>query len=259
MIDKENLHEWISRYTDGELDKSELAEFQLILDSDPGVRSEVALDRELTDFLHDKDLLEFLELLERTLRNRRPGFGLNCLLLAALLTFLLAFSGFWIYIQPICGKWPVPAEGEKVCPGGNGSGKSGQILPMIRRSPGFFPPALTLKNMEPELLAANFRPLMYLEGWVGITTRSAPFILLTPDPVISVHPGDSIMFTWRGCEHDTLSFTLFDNRGEQLLKRNGVAERHLVLLTVSLPDGLYYWKFTDHTNLLQVGKILVRK
>jgi len=258
-MNQENLHEWISRYTDGELNEVELKQFLAILASDPEVRSEAVLDRELTDFLRDRDLLSFLEVIDQARYRKRFGFGLNCLLLAAVMTILVALSGVWIYIHPVWKSRLFSPEREVVSTGIHRRGSSANELPFVRRSPGFFPIGISGGEQDQGLLAANFQPLTYLEGWVGVVTRSGRFSLLSPQSNLAIHPGDTVKFSWRNQGITSVTFYVINNRGELVVSREGIRGISLTLLTTSWEEGLYYWKFLDQDNLLHVGKIFIRK
>ncbi|MBL7139221.1 MAG: hypothetical protein ISS17_10660 [Bacteroidales bacterium] len=258
MNNQEYLHEWISRYNDGELKGKELEQFLRILASDPEVRSETYLDRELTAFLQDRDLLEFRELLDQARNKKRWGFGLNSLLLAALLIILIALCGFWIYHNPIEKIHPF-FQGQVAESISQESSSQKDDALYLRKSPGF--PAFQSAEGEPDptLLDANFQPLIYMEGWVGVTTRAGHFALLSPASTVTIHSGDTLRFHWRGEGLSALSFDVVNNRGEKVVSREGIQGTSLTLLTASWQEGLYYWKFLEQDNLVSVGKIIISK
>jgi len=259
MNNHEYLHEWISRYNDGDLKGEELEQFLQILSSDPEVRSETNLDRELTEFLQDSDLLEFRELLDQARCKKRRGFGLNCLLLAALMIVLVALSGFWIYLDPVKRGHPfLPGEEAIESATQKSPSQNKQALP-LRRNPGFY--AFQTRESKPgqDLLAANFEPLIYMEGMVGIVTRAGDFGLLSPGKIVTIVPGDTLRFHWSDDGKTSLSFEVINNRGDNMISREGVSGVSLTLLTISWKEGLYYWKFLDNDNLVSVGKILIKR
>ena len=97
MKNLENLNEWIIRYNEGTLAGKDLKSFQRLLKEDPDVKKETELDKEITDFLSDKDLLEFYKLLDDISGKRTSKPGLNYLLLAAVVLLLIAFGGGWLF------------------------------------------------------------------------------------------------------------------------------------------------------------------
>ncbi len=259
MNNHEDIYEWISRYNEGDLKGEDLKRFLQILASDPEIRADTELDRELTEFFKDRDLLEFLNVLDQVKRNKRQGFGLNCLLLAALLIILVSISGFWAYMNPLRTGHPRIRESVVVTTDVESTQSQGKIEPILRKSPGYPEILIGSDIKDLNLLAANFQPLNYMEGMVGIVTRTGQFNLLSPENMVMLVPGDTIQFHWKNSGETDPSFEVINNRGEIIVSREVIAGGSLTLPTHSWKEGLYYWKFLLQENLVSVGKITIKR
>ncbi len=258
MNDNENIYKWISRYNEGELNGKEMDEFLKILSSNPEIRSDIELDKELTEFLQDKDLIEFRRILDQARVNRRRGFGMNCLLIAALLTALVAFGGFWLYQNPF-GKHPMIKNGVAETLDKQKSKAENSESVFLRNAPGFSVAPFSKYNLSCDNLAANFRPLGYMEGMVGVVSRAGNFHLLSLNSQITIIPGDTLRFRWEEDVGGHLSFLVMNNRGEFVASRDSIFQSSLAIPTILWTEGLYYWKFIHRDNLVSVGKIIIRR
>lgn len=259
MNSNQPIDEWISRYNDGDLRGEELEQFLQLLASDPAISSDTELDREISGFLQDRDLLEFLRFLEESRYRRSRGFGLNCLLLAALMLIFVMIGGIWIFQNTFRNGYPmVRKEVDSRSKAGQISCQNGARY--FLRKPLGFPAIRNWDNAKgQDLLAANFRPLPFMEGMVGVVTRSDRFRLLSPACSVSRHPNDSIRFQWKKSGDGNLSFELINNQGESVINRHCIPGESFILLTNSFQEGIYYWKVVDDENLAAVGKIILRK
>src|ERR1039457_2840799 len=93
MNNIDQIHEWIDRFNNNELDGKELQEFQELLKYDPVLRSEVRLDKELNDMLQQEDLLALRKTIMKVRNDRgNRGPGKKIILLAASILILLIIS-----------------------------------------------------------------------------------------------------------------------------------------------------------------------
>jgi len=258
MDSDERLHEWISRYNEGTLEGDELERFLEILKSDPDVRLETELDRELNEFLNDRDLLAFRKVVDEVRLKRRKDFGLNCLLMAAVMLILVAIGCFWIYRYTITefNRFPLaisqvrdtsryPEENQP------GSTFSNWI------SPGY-PGSKWIKEVvDVEPLSDNITPLPYLEGLVGVAMRSTKLSLLSPACSLRINPGEPVTFQWMRTGSVTLSIEIIDNQGNKLWTFGKLTDGKIDLNTSQWETGLYYWKFLADDDIVYVGKITV--
>ncbi len=259
MNNHEDIYTWVSRYNEGDLKGEELKKFLQMLASDPEIRSETELDRELTEFLQDRDLLEFLKILDQARSKKRRGLGLNCLLVAAMLIILMALSGLWIYLNPLRTGHPMMNNGLAVTSDSQKSYSQNRDPLFLRKTLGF--PAIQFREniKNPDLLAANFEPLTYLEGMVGVVTRASHFCLLSPGTIATLAPGDTLRFNWKETGGNHVSFEVLNNHGECIISQEDISGASLTLLTYSWQEGLYYWKIINRDNLVSVGKIIIRR
>lgn len=254
-----NIDEWIFRYHEGDLKGKDLEEFLQMLAFDPEIRAKTELDGKITEFLRDRDLLEFRKMLDEVKTIGRRGFGLNCLLLAALLLVMIVLGGFWLYQNPFRSHHPMTNKG---------IADQGSMQQRITNrkgnrplwnSPGFHLLPAGEKEKDKDLLALNFRPLTCMEGMVGVVTRAASFQLLVPGSSLSVSPGDTLRFRWKKDEEGELSFRVINNQGKLIASRDSIPGVSMDIHTTRWQEGLYYWKFIDRDHLVNVGKIIVRK
>lgn len=265
MDDNLNIDELIYRYHEGELSGKELADFLRLVASDPAVRADAELEGELSDFLRDRDLLDFLDMLDNVNTRKRTGFGLNNLLLAALLLVMIALGSFWLFRNPIYRVHPMLHNPVAQQGAGQNSSSGGTVVFPHRNSPGYpiIPATLSergeKKEKPEELLAVNFRPLAYLEEMVGVVSRAASFRLLQPECNISATPGDTLQYRWLRENRRELSFRVINNRGETMISHDDIPGASMDLPLTRWEEGLYYWKFIEGDQLVNVGKIMVRK
>ncbi|MFH1160417.1 MAG: hypothetical protein V1733_05660 [bacterium] len=257
----DNLHtidDWITHYHEGILKDAELEQFLEILKKDPSVRAETALDKELNDFLEDRDLLEFRKFLEKSHDKKYPNLGINLLLIAASLLFLLALAGGWIHLYP---------GGKNHFFNVTAHQKSGKISPAdnrthpafsSRRSPEY--PGINGSEQlaKPLVLASSYDPLPYLEGLVEVVTRAEKFSLLAPGYMIRIKPGEPVLLKWESALPGSLSLEVINNKGKRVAEFKDISGGKLTLETKQLKKGLYYWKFLQGDNLVCVGKVTIR-
>jgi plastocyanin len=247
------LIEWIDRYTHGELAGDELSEFLEYMESHPAVRAESDLDRQLTDFLHDPDRIAFQETLTLIMKKRRGPSYRSCLLLAASLLTLILLGSLWVTINPL-------EDREEACDGNKFREKKNS-QENIKYGPAedmrgiyAWKKITEYKNAYAE---RNYLPFIYMESLVGVSLRSQPIVLVEPEAVRRISPGDPVSFIWKGTMNDTVTIMLYDNCGRKLREkmcRNNSMKLH----TRDIPPGLYYWKMTYDSSLITVGKLVVR-
>lgn len=259
MIDRDHIRDLISRYPDGELNQTELEEFLQALESDPEIKKEVELDRELTEFLRDQDLMDFLSLLDQTRFRRKRGFGMNCLLVAAIMLLFVAFGGIWIFQQPFLNRHLLMNRNQasSIHPTAKRPFTTQRPFPWTKSViPAFAPPD---ENAPNHLLAACFKPIEFLESMVGVTMRSGSVILVAPKARVNLTRGDSLLFQWRVSRKPNVSLQVLNNRGLTVFSESTLEGDSFVLGTSEFHEGLYYWKFMDNDNLVTVGKMSIRR
>jgi len=259
MNDQEYIHEWISRYNEGELSNKELIAFRRLLEKDPEIRVETELDKELTEFLQDRDLIEFLKVLDMVKSKKRKESGFSCLLLAAVLVILVTLGCSWIILSPLRMGHPLMQKRTAGSTDPTESRSHGKVKFFPGKNQGFAPSQAGNDSMDDEFLACNFKPLAYMEGMVGVVTRSGSFHLISPEHSVTAGPADTIRFIWRVKKDATLSMEVINNRGESVFSHEEIPGTTMDLPVFQLPEGLYYWKFFDQDNLVSVGKIILKR
>ncbi len=257
MKSDEHLHEWISRYNEGTLKGDELERFRRILKSDPDVRLETNLDKELTEFLKDGELLAFLKVVDEVRYGRRRGNRIYYFLIAAVMLIFMTIGSFWIYNYTLEGfnRFPVAfSQGKDILdvedtPSGSAFSHW--------TSPGYPGSQRIRDDIDKELLAANFTPLPYMEGLIGVAMRSTNVSLESPEFSIHIYSGDTVIFQWAGVGDATPSIEIIDNLGKKLWAFETLSGGEMKLGTSKWARGLYYWKFLAENDLVWVGKITV--
>lgn len=113
----------------------------------------------------------------------------------------------------------------------------------------------SLKRDLSETLAANFKPLPYLEAMLNDVSRSANLTVISPE--INQQMQDSLRFSWRSPDSEKLYLKILNNKGSELFAFT--VESNQYLFSQKLKPGLYYWKLENEDDLLFVGKFVVGK
>jgi len=261
MNNFEHIYRWIDRYNEDDLEGEELARFKEILNSNQEISRLTKLDQAVNKFLKDKDLLEFRNLINEVRNMKFRGFGLNCLMLAAIILILVSLTCIWMGIttsemyhrfsisSKVSGHVVKNSSKEKDLP-------DTHVSPLWKQK-GF--PGFVKENRPPanEQFAANFTPFPAMEGLIGIMTRSVLFRLDKPALSLQVHQGDRVLFHWNQTGNQTLSFEMITNKGVQIFYNDGLKGLEMTLDTKSYSPGLYYWKFLVDDELICAGKIAI--
>jgi hypothetical protein len=105
-----------------------------------------------------------------------------------------------------------------------------------------------------EELAANFAVDPELEDMVNGRSRSAAFRVISPRNGSVLGP--DAVFSWKGMGRESRTLSIMNNRGNTGLTESGSHSRYI--LRQRLSPGLYYWKIESESELLYVGKFLVK-
>ena len=101
--------------------------------------------------------------------------------------------------------------------------------------------------------ADPFAPDPLVETLVGAIFREDDFQLLAPAPTDTLVPGDVLHLQYTGYHPISLQFKLMTNQGrevEEYVVKGGAA-----LLRLPEVPGLYYWRLSDGSDLLFLGRI----
>jgi hypothetical protein len=105
-----------------------------------------------------------------------------------------------------------------------------------------------------EDFAASFTANPNLDDLVNDRTRSKEFVVLSPGNGVPVGPNE--IFRWRRAAGTPLTMSILDNKGHPVLKE--IATDSGYTLKRRLTPGLFYWKLENESELLYVGKFLVK-
>jgi|WetSurMetagenome_2_1015567.scaffolds.fasta_scaffold312607_2 hypothetical protein len=253
MNEREKIHEWIDRYTEGTLRGEELEQFLALVEKDPELRREIRADALINESLEDRDLLEFRKAMRRSagrggLTRRLPGW----ILLAASALLILGTGGLFIFLRMgnlhpggLSRKMKTVVDSTVVDSTSQAGVKpvSGNVKKQGESVPG------------QTMLAENFRPLPSLESLVGEPMRSSGFKLSTPAFDLKIHPGDTVKYAWSSGGRVTID--LVNNKGRRIHTWDPGEQTKFDLLSAGLSPGLYYWKILDRTGLVCLGRIRV--
>lgn len=103
-------------------------------------------------------------------------------------------------------------------------------------------------------LASAFDTDPGLEDLVNGGSRSEAFVVKSPANGAVLGPG--AIFAWKSGMWKTLTLNIMDNTGQIVLTERGVHTPFL--LNRSLRSGLYYWRIESESDLLHVGKFIVK-
>jgi hypothetical protein len=254
MKDPDKVNEWIDRYNNHELEGDELKEFEELLRTDPALRAEVQLDREIDQALSDTDTIEFRKkILAVKRKSEEKDPGRNAWLLAAA---ILLLAGIAVLLYFSLGTHD--RENDKTA-GINGVKSNVSVIPgggdtsSRDRSADSARPASGTK----QLLAGNFRPHPALENLVGAQVRSGYFRLLTPAAGAGIGTGNPVDFTWETAIRHPLELIIMDNRGNTAFRSHPTTEKKIAVPAGVLTNGLYYYKILDDNEIVFVGKFTI--
>ena len=258
MTSDEHLHEWISRYNEGTLEGDELERFLELLKSDPEVRLQTKLNKEVIEFLNDRDLLAFLKVVDEVRLSRQRDSRLNYLLIAAVMIIFVAVGCFWIYRYSMnkINRFPMAInQGRDTSRYLEDNQQESVFSNWISHG---YPGSKWQKEVaSSETLSIALTPLPYLEGLVGEAMRSTKLSLLAPPFSLRINPGDTVTFRWLRTETATLSIEIMDNLGNMLWTFEKLTGDKMNLKTSQWKTGLYYWKLLADDDIVCVGKIAI--
>jgi hypothetical protein len=254
-MEREKISEWIVRYNEGTLEGKELEAFLRMLQDDPDLRKEVAVDLEINRILEERDLLEFREAILNARKSPKSGRP-RWFLLAATLLLLVSAGGYLLYqaffrsdVQDHQGRITAAKQDTTMQGKMNAPGEKTVKTDSNAREPG------TIRKTD--LLAQNFVPLPSLESLVGVVTRADGIILEEPGYNLRIRQGDPVRFRWTTSGPDRIGIQVFDNRGFKILSEGNIGNNEYLLKTGSMKPGLYYWKILKNDQLVTVGKIRI--
>jgi hypothetical protein len=102
-----------------------------------------------------------------------------------------------------------------------------------------------------------FAPDPLVETLVGAIFREDDFQLLAPAPTDTLVPGDLLHLQYTGYHLNALQFKLMTNQGQEVETfevKGGAA-----MLRLPETQGLYYWRLSDGSDLLFLGRIILRE
>jgi hypothetical protein len=254
-MEREKISEWIVRYNEGTLEGEELEAFLRMLQDDPDLRKEVAVDLEINRMLEERELLEFREAVmnaRKGSKSRRPKWFLlaaTLLLLASAGGYLLYYAFFRSEAQDHQGMITAIKQDTTLQSKANAPAEK-----TVKDDSNARESAVTRNTT---LLAQNFLPLPSLESLVGEVTRADGIIIGEPAFDLRIRQGDPVRFRWTTGETDRVGIQVFDNRGFKILSEGTIGNKEYLLKTGSMKPGLYYWKFLQNGLLVTVGKIRI--
>ncbi len=218
MKDSEKLSEWIDRFRSGELGGQELLKFKALLETDPGLRRELQIDRDLDILISRQDLIEVSEKIRR-IRWKQGGSGSGRLplLIAASLLFLVSVGIVLMFVN--------------------------------------YDPPGPARNLH---ASTDFTPMKEFELLVGSVTRGPSVRLLQPPAKMIEKRGDSLLFEWTpGGSGSPVSFEFLDNRGELVGTSVVMTGNRFWFRSSGFSPGLYYWKMISEEELVTMGRIIL--
>ncbi len=251
--------DWIDRYSNDELNESELVTFREWMRVNPILRSEVNLDASLTRFLQDAEIIDLMNKAKAVSRQKSESSPLmNFLLVAASFLCLALISGLFYHMNTRDRPAGTPArpnvsqaiqihsENYRDREAANVGKKQFQKLWMKTES------------VKPGLLADNFKPMPELELLSGSVTRSSQFVLSSPNTDLDIPADTEVLFSWKYADNEAaVMLVIMDNTGNQVSQNRLCSSGSFSLKTKGFREGLYYWKILTNDDLIIMGKITI--
>lgn len=254
-MEREKINEWIDRFNEGRLKGKDLEAFLRLLEEDPGLRKEVAADREINRMLEERELLEF----RKTMLETRKGMGSHSrrwMLLAAALLVLALFGGYVFYRL-------VLMPDKHLLPAGTITEKADSLKGIQEEDH----PAQEADSAKENtlahgvrgriLLAERYKPDPSMESLVGEVTRAGGIRLQNPPYSETIRSGSDVRFAWTSELPVSLEIQLFDNKGMRVFSSEKISGEEYMLKTGSFEPGLYYWKLLLKGKLATAGKVKI--
>jgi hypothetical protein len=229
-----------------------------MLKSNPRLRDEVKLDRELNEILAQTDILEFRRkiLFEQKRQKKRKGPYLNSLLIAA---SLLLFIGIEVIL--IMNKTDhrssvvstnsnqLPKENKSIL---NIKSEKLTILSEIQNK------AIIIDGRKKDTsLNKRFRKNNSFENMIGSTRHSGYFRMNAPRIGYKYGKKMDIHFEWTLAENEEIELKIMDNTGESVHESGLIQNNSYVLNSGTLLSGLYYFIVKKNDDILFIGKFVV--
>lgn len=116
--------------------------------------------------------------------------------------------------------------------------------------------ASAAKTTRVKSLRNKFTLNRNLERMVGSIYRSGSVNIITPDNRSIFKTGSKVEFKWKGIKPDNHSLKIVNNLNETVYEFN--AQDNCMKIELNMDKGLYYWKLESETDLLYVGRFVVK-
>ena len=259
MINRGKLPELIDRFNNGELFGEELAAFQELLKSNPRLKNEVKLDKELNEILADSDLLEFRKTIFSVQKKRlnKKGPGLQSYLLAASLLFFIGIEIFLFMNNPrqnmlnrsgtVTNNQPAIKE---VLPGNSTEKEQINLKAQDERKD-------KISHKAKQAIAASFKINPSLENIIGATRSAVSFKMESPKIGAILNENRVIVFRWSIHNVANNILKILDNSGSEVYTSGLIKEKSFTLSAGILKKGLYYYKIIEKDEIVFFGKFYI--
>ncbi len=250
MSEREKYPELIVRFNAGELEGEELRQFIELLKKTPKLQEEVALDKEINEYLSEENLLDLRRKMLSVQKEKTGDKNRNFFYLLAASLLLLLSIGVFLFSQ--MSKDKTRGKSNITHTGNDGVVNSQKSVPVITD---LLPQR---KDKEkPVQLASNFQPDPAYESLAGNIMRSDKFELLQPTAAQIFRKNGNILFRWDMPDGKKLMIRIVNNKGKQILEYS-VNDLHQLEIPVKrLPPGLFYYKILEDDEILFVGKFSI--
>jgi len=112
-------------------------------------------------------------------------------------------------------------------------------------------------SIQHDALALNMQESVIFENLVAANYRNNMMEVLSPLLNQQFTTKQEIVFKFTGDFSTPLVIKIYNNKGTRIYKTNAI-QTNSYTLDIKLYKGLYYWKLERNTNLIHVGKFIVK-
>lgn len=259
MNDHLFLNSYIGKFTEGELTSEEENWLLSQASSNPMLRNEMRLDKEISDFFSDPGKLVVSEHVRKAIKEGHARVQIRFYLrIAASVAIFLGLSG--AVLLATCFRNILYQQAESSLAPAFHSKAYGLL--------GFFHPGKVVSVPQTPVKrrihatqlarADNFAPRPEYEFLVGSVTRDLSVYLIQPPPRVKCNSGSILDFMWRWTDSQVfVDIEITDNKGRVVFRKLNINESSYTLDLNNWNKGLYYYKIETGENLVTIGSITI--
>ncbi|MEI6899930.1 MAG: hypothetical protein WCL00_08630 [Bacteroidota bacterium] len=268
MDTNRQLAEWIVKYNADELDGKELETFSAKLKTNPELRREMRVERDLTRALKERDVIN----LRKKMQKARPAsddsrlFAYLNWFIAACITALLIMLVHELYefdrntkmiLEPIHASLrakQLHPDREVIFPNQAEIDQATVDSMVAREARG----DSSIRMAAIAMYSGLFAPLPAYERLVGDIYRGSDFKLIHPEINETFKSTEKILFKWKMNDPYPIKIILNDHNGARISITKQIEDNTYLLGPISTP-GLYYYKIMDNDDMIYIGRFRIKQ